>query len=68
LTFSPFKAIIILKKEIKPLSRQKGCENTKSIIKPFEIPKTPAPWVGFNIMEKGKTAGVKPAAATKASK
>ena len=40
----------------------------KSIIKPFEIPKAAAPWVGFNIMEKGKTAGVKPAAATKASK
>lgn len=40
----------------------------KSIINPFEIPKTPAPWVGVNILEKGKTAGVKPAAAIKASK
>jgi hypothetical protein len=68
LTFSSFKAIIILKKEIKPLSRQKGCENMKSIIKPFEIPKAAAPWVGVDILEKGKTAGVKPAATTKASK
>lgn len=40
----------------------------KSIIKPFEIPKTPAPWVGVDILEKTKTAGVKPAADKKANK
>ena len=40
----------------------------KSIIKPFEIPRAAAPWVGVDILEKGKTAGVKPAATTKASK
>jgi len=40
----------------------------KSIIKPFEIPRAAVPWVGVDILGKTKTAGIKPAAATKASK
>ena len=40
----------------------------KSIIKPFEIPKAAAPWVGVDILQKTKTAGIKPAVATKANK
>ena len=39
-----------------------------SIIKPFEIPKAAAPWVGVDILEKAKAASVKPAAAAKANK
>lgn len=40
----------------------------KSIIKPWEIPAESAPWIGVDIVEKAKTAGVKPAAPQKASK
>jgi hypothetical protein len=40
----------------------------KSIIKPFKIPKGQAPWVGVNLLEKSKTAGLKPAATQKANK
>lgn len=40
----------------------------KSIIKPFKAPKEQAPWVGVNLFEKAKTAGIKPAATQKANK
>lgn len=40
----------------------------QSPIKQFQAPTTKAPWIGKSLLEKAKTAGIKPAAATKANK